>query len=513
MQDIDGDALTAELVPTSNNEPNPAVGTAVVNGNQITLSLPPTFKGVTRVKYRARDPQGALSAPASFVAYVNVAPFKAWYTIGSWDAGDRNVWATDLGDTPIKITNLQPPRIAAGITFSADHQVGVVGEVENNQMRGLWAVNTHPPYNQRLVAPFGAETQSLDRYTVSDDGSAVAYIVTRSDGKKSTFIATTTSTPTLGVPQLVVLPDGDLPYSFAPLQFNKQSTALYFVSRNETNNTSHFYRVPVQDAAHPQRLLPNGNEYAYADNFAIAPDDSYALVQAQIGGLEIYRVSIADPSQRRVVNADLAGDSVGSMAANADATKVVFMSNGADPNSWTDNRVFVSDVAGPRNSTLILDTDPNRSGPISFLQFRPDNNAVLVEPWTSIGPMAWHLDLAELVTSPNDQQLHPVAGTGPSDATYDPSGDVVLYTDSRDGLPTMLEAHRGAFSTPTVLGAPGAFGITQYSSDMSVLAIVQVTSATQSGKIINRSAPEAMISFIDAARYPTMLDVQGLIDD
>lgn len=523
MQDIDGDALTVVLdaVGLGTDTKNPAVGTATINGNKISLALPSTFKGVTRVKYRARDPQGALSDPAFAVAYVGVAPFKAWYAIGSLDNGERNVWATDFTETPTKVTNFQPPSLASGLTLSGNRQIAVVREVQNSKVVALWASNTHAPYNVRLVSGSSLDLSTIDRIAVSDDGSKVAFAGTKTGGQKAMWIA---STVTAGVPQEIALPMGDYPFRDAPMQFNKQGSALYFVSHNDGNGSQYFYRVAASDPGHPQHLVPNGNEFAYVLNYVIAPDDSYALVHAQIvNPFEIYYVSIADPTQRRAVNADLGSDSANAMIANADATKIAFQTSGTDPVSWTDDRIFVSDVMGPRNSTLVLDTDATRTGPLNLVQFRPDNNALLFQPWTKVGA-SYQVDLAEMLLSPLDHQPHPINPAEPAgtrsivNGNYDLTGDSVIYSDNRDGGPwTLFEGHRDAFASPIVLGAPGVSSNPNYSPDMSVIAIDHSANvpddAKTYGRLINRSAPDSMITFTEGAYPPIYVTVSGLIED
>ncbi|MFL6550434.1 MAG: hypothetical protein ACJ8OJ_17195, partial [Povalibacter sp.] len=183
------------------------------------------------------------------------------------------------------------------------------------------------------------------------------------------------------------------------------------------------------------------------------------------------------------------------------------------------------DVNAPPNATMILDSDPNRSGPIGFLQFRPDNSALLLQPWTKLDALSnYQVDLAELVFTPNDHQLHqinpvsPVGTRSSVDGIYDLSSDAIIYTNHRNGGPwTMYEGHRDAFATPTVLGSPGTVAGAVYSKDMSVFAVQHSMNTPASpnsyGRLINRSAPGSMITFTDPAYPPIYVDVVGLVED
>lgn len=511
--DVEGEALNVELLtPGQGETPNPEVGTAVVNSsNQIVVSLPTDFRGVTRVRYRAKDSSGGSSEIATVVAFVGTEAFETWYAL------DGVVYASDLFASR-EVTAFTAPGRPGNLKFSGNKEVAVIEEVTNNRITALHTVSTQEIEATEIVtAPLAAD-ETVFAYETNHDGSWVAYVIEKTNGTRTLWLAPRAAPADR---QAVALP-GTYEYTEAegrisPMTFNAAGNALYFVAENDLS-AQRLYRVAVATPTQPEAMIADADPsfISQVGTFFVAPTETHLVADMYVTGHSgLYRVSLPDTTQRTLLSPN---EGITSIVGDAELTRVAYTTLGASIPDFTDDRVMMADVSTTPNIRQVVAANASRTEFLLPLQIRPDGDALLLEDSSTVGTST-QVDIAEalvggsltVVSEPavNDTSISQYA-------TYDPSGDSIIYLWVENGAPwRLIEIKRGAFDQPIDLVPPGSVYGPVYSSDMATLAVTHQESGSSLGsrvRIVNRSAPGSLIDVTSGQPVPTEIALFGLVE-
>jgi hypothetical protein len=511
--DVEGEQLNVELLtPGPGEAANPEVGTAVVNSsNQIVVSLPTDFRGVTRVRYRAKDSAGGSSEIATVVAFVGTQPFETWYLL------DGVVYASDLFASR-EITAFAAPSRSGNLKFSGDKRVAIIEEVTDNRITALHAVSTqNAEAPQVATAPLAAD-ESFFAYATNHEGSWIAYVIEKANGSRTLWLAPRAAPADR---QPVALP-GTFEYTEAegrisPMTFNAAGNALYFVAEDDLP-AQRLYRVAVATPTQPEALIadPNPGFISEVGTFFVAPTETHLVANMYVTGHSgLYRVSLPDATQRTLLSP---AEGLTSIVADTELTRVAYATLGASIADYTDDRVMMADVSTTPNIRQFVAANASRTGSLLPLEIGPDGNALLLEDSSVVGTST-QVDIAEalgggastIVSVPavNDTSIS-------QQATYDILGDAIVYLWVENGAPTrLIEVKRGAFDQPIDLLPPGSIFGPVYSSDMTTLAVIHQANGSNSGsrvRIVNRSAPGSVIDVTSGPTVPSDIGVFGLVE-
>ena len=513
--DVEGEALSVELVAAVEGElPNPEVGTAQVAANQhIVVSLPPDFRGVTRVRYRAKDQAGSVSDVSTVVAFVGTQPFETWYSVNGI------VYANDLFAAR-QVTNFGAPSLAGKVKFSTNKSVAVIEEVTDNRITALHAVSTQGVGAPQPVTQALAADESIFAYVVNNDGSWIAYVVDKTNGPRTLWLV---EREVPAERQAIVLP-GSFAYiedsQISPMTFNVAGDALYFVAQSD-NLTERLYRASVADPAQPTAIIADADPLfiSQVGAFFVAPAETHLVANLYISGHSgLYRVSLPNPSQLTLLSP---AEGLRSIVTNNDVTRVAYATTGAGDSSYADDRVFIADVSTTSNWREFVAADPSRTGALLPVQVRPDGNAILLED-SSGADSEFQVDIEEALGDGSSTVISVPAAPGESAisqrAIYDPTGDSVIYLRvSNSGPWRLIETRRGAFNEPVDLLTPGSMYAPVFSTDMTVVAAVHSRNVPEDSifrvRLVNRSAPGAMIDLTSGPAIPTEIGVHGVVEE
>lgn len=513
--DVDDTALSV-VIPAAKpgEEPNPAVGTATVDSNnQIQLTLPANFKGVTRVRYQVRDPAGAQSDVATATAFVGTPRFDLWF-VGPRQTTPATLQVTDLLKTR-EVHSFTATRFLNGAWLSQQKNVVVFGETEQYLLRSLWAVPTQGVQAAVRITPDYGLDKNIDGVVVSPDGAWVAYVLV--DGTLKQVWLASLADPNSAV--CVTLPaEATGLRSFYPLRFAPNSDALYIVTTFDANS-ERLLRVPVTSPTTVVPLYPAPGEYGQVFAFFPSADDSYVVVRYD----NLYKIPTANPAVRAAINASLPADQLtDSVFADPTATRFVYeTTTTADLKSWGDDRLWSADVAAPGVSTQVLDADPARTS-FGVTSFRPDRNAALVAVTYGTDNDS-QTDLAELSLSPADGQLRvlnsaPPAGTHThNDGMYLDDGSVLLIERQSLAPSRLYELRRADLATPVAVGEAGIISfMPMLSRDQTVFAYSHSRNLPDDsgtyGVLVNRAAPGVLMRVTPAGGYSTDVIVIGAVE-
>jgi Tol biopolymer transport system component len=511
--DVEGDALSVELVSAAAGElPNPEVGTAQVAANQhIVVSLPPDFRGVTRVRYRAKDQAGGMSEVFTAVAFVGTQPFETWYSV------DGIVYANDLF-VARQITNFGAPSRSGKVKFSTNKSVAVIEEVMDNRITGLHAVSTQSVGAPQPVTQALAADENIFTYVVNSDGSWIAYVVDKTNGPRTIWLVEREAPAER---QAIVLP-GSFAYiedsQISPMTFNAAGDALYFVAQSD-NLTERLYRASVADPAQPTAIIADADPLfiSQVGAFFVAPAETHLVANMDISlHSGLYRVSLPNPTQLTLLSP---AEGLRSIVTNNDVTRVAYATTGGS--GYTDDRVFIADVSTTSNWREFVAADASRTGALLPVQVRPDGNAILLEDSSGVDS-EFQVDIAEALGDGSSSVISVPAALGESvisqRAIYDATGDSVIYHRvSNSGPWRLIETRRGAFDQPQDLQTPGHMYAPVFSTDMTVLATVHNRNAPEDSifrvRLVNRSAPGAMIDLTSGPAIPIEIGVHGVVEE
>jgi hypothetical protein len=503
--DADGETPTVVLTtPAPGQEANPAIGTASVSANgEIEVTLPANFRGVTRVRYRLRDAAGAESADVTAVGFVGTPRFTYWYTAPHGNF-PQTLLVSDLVDVRQPFTFASAGDFG-GAEMSASGNAVLFSE-GYPAPRALWVVGTAGVQTPVRVTPEFTATQDMGEWELSPDGQWVAYLLFESGQPQVWLVPVANPAARVSVPLRPNVYAIDAPYF--PIRFSANSGGLYFVTIDSTVSR-HLIRAPVADPSHPVSLYPRENEGGDFFEYYIAPDESYVVTRYG----DLIRVSVADPANRTVLNAPLAMQSLmNSSQADPTATRFIYQTTDyTNPQGWPDDEVWMVYVATPGVSTRVLDADPARTGPLGWLSFRPDRNALLFNPWMATVD-GYHLELAELSLSPANGipvMLSPGASGPPRVSTRGSylDDDHILWVLMKDSQPWQLfETRRDAMGAPTELGEAGIMDLTaKTTADKSVLAFPHRRNTAPDplvyGVLVNRAVPGTMLRVTPGVPY------------
>ena len=490
------DANPSVVIPpaAAGEEANPAVGTASVNAsNQVQIALPVNFRGVTRVRYRVRDSAGAESVLATAVVFVGTPQFDFWYT-GPRGTNESALHITDLLEAR-EVRPFPAGLRGYGVRMSAQKNVVVMssGDPDGLAMRDLYSVRTQDPFRtdgRTQLTPGYTGTSRIEQFIISPDGSNVAYVLLVAGVPQVWIVPVANPSDRIQVP---LAPDITSIGGFGQMRFSASGGALYFNARID-DNRSYLVRAALSDPTNPVQLSSTIEYY-------LSPDDSYVVTRSDA----LYRVPVADPALRTIINAPLpAGNVMNSSAGDATATRFIFQTTviGAYTDH-TDDRLWMVDISNPGVSTLVLDASPAHTGPIPIQAIRPDRNAALMYLWTSVGT-DYQIDIAELPLSPASgipRVLNPPPPAGSrtlSNGFYIDDDNVLFIAHEDLQLPRLYESRRPALTPPIEMIEPGTWSITpMLSDDRAVLAFAHSRSNAADpslyGVLVNRSAPGTML--------------------
>jgi hypothetical protein len=513
-EDVEDQALSPELyVPGAGEMPNPAIGSAAIVGQTIELSgLPDLFRGVVPVSYRVRDSAGETSDTAIAYVFINIEPFDIWYSLDQ----TGNVYVTDLLSTRA-VTAFEPPISAGNVVFSDDKLHALISQMDGEVRTALWLAGTRTTEPAQRLTPELEAGERIEHAAITELGHYVAYIVIDANENRRLWIVTT-SDPSQRTE--VVLPDGVTIFdSTTPMQFH--GGALYFEAQDQ-QTWRRLYRVHPSSPGTPEAIFPKSDEIGRVITFHPMTGDSQIIVHGLLDqDPQIYVVDTAAPFARTVLNGPLNGDSIDHMAY--DAQRVAYVTRGTSIDAWTDDRVFIADLAMPGISTLVLDADPDRTGPILADQIAPSGAFLLMSSWARAGT-GYRIDLAELALEQPDGVLNQISPIAHADTetlahgAYDVGGNSILFTLHADlELSTLYEANRDSLATPRQLGLPGLISDLVYDDSSSIVGLTHSLNTSDQPfaqcKLINRSAPEVMIEVPGTSAYFGWVRLHALVDN
>jgi hypothetical protein len=252
--------------------------------------------------------------------------------------------------------------------------------------------------------------------------------------------------------------------------------------------------------------------------FFVDPSETYVVANLAVGAaFGLNRVSLADPSELTSLSPV---EGINSIVANEAVTRVAYSGSGPTTAS-TDDRVFIADISTTSNWTEYVAADADRSGSLRPVKIRPDDGAVLLEDSSAIGD-AFNVDLSEALGDGQSSVISVPAAPGETvisqRAIYDSTGDSVIYLRvSNSGPWRLIETRRGAFDQPVDLLTPGSMYGPVFSSDLTMLASVHSRNIPEDSifrvRLVNRSAPGAMIDLTSGPAIPIEIAVHGLVEE
>jgi Tol biopolymer transport system component len=518
----DGAALNSIAVLANDTDPDsnpltvtieeaPPIGTATANtdGTVRIDSLPGGFKGVTRFRYRVTDP-GGLTSVATAVVFVGTDPFRVLFAGDANANGNVEVYVANFLATPTAVTAATNGTLRLSGFLASDNGSTVVyrrADTATPSTTDLSFVQTATPTQQVGITLASGTTlaqaaDGSDQYRVSPNGQWIVFVAKDGAGAQAAYVLNVATPATV---TKVNVPGAQ--YATAP-RFASNSQSLYLLASPSTNGANK--SLYVNDlASSAVSLLSAPNAVASADDvldYAIAPDQSRALIRANRGGREgLYfinasqlqtevKVSHALAQNEQILESTLglAPGVGGSVLVQRVAYTTKTTTILGVPLAYT---IYVADVSATPNPRSVA---TYASGPLRVVGLRPDDGALL-----------YAKDGQILETVLDGSSSPQTVGAG-IDAWYDSTGNIALLKQSlpSGGTPPTYNAlavsTRGSFGSTLPLGTPAAaasyFDLSGFNRGVAVLGEGPTTGAAPARArlaVVNAVAPDKLLYLTD----------------
>ena len=503
--DPDNDRLTVTI------EEAPPIGTATANADGTVRidSLPGGFKGVTRFRYRVTDP-GGLSSVATAVVFIGTDPFRVLFAGDVNANGNAEVYLADFLATPTTVTAATNGTLRMTGFLASDNGSTVVyrrADTATPATTDLSFARTATPSQQvRIALPTGTTLMQAadgsDQYGVSPDGNWIAFIAKDGTGAQAAYVLNVATPATVAKVNVI-----GAQYATS-LRFSSNSKSLNLLASPSTNGANK--SLYVDDLASAAvSLISAPNAVASADDvldYAMAPDQSRALIRANRGGREGFYFIDASHLQTEVkVNHALAQneqilESTLSLAPGLGGS--VLVQRVAYTTKTTNllglslaYTIYVAEVSATPNPRVVA---TYAAGPLQVVGLRPDDGALLYAKGGQILEV-----VVDGSTSPQ------TVGAG-LDAWYDSTGNIALLQQSlpSGGSPPAYNALavsvRGSFGSTLPLGTPAAaaayFNLSGFGRGVVILGEGPTTGAAPARArlaLVNAVAPDKLLYLAD----------------
>ena len=498
--DADNDALTVTI-----EEAAPiGVATANANGTVGITSLPGDFKGVTRFKYRVKDPDG-LSSVATAAVFIGADPFRVLFAGDANSNGNTEVYLADFATAPLAVTSATEGTLRLRGFVASDNGSTVVYRRQDTASAGtsdLSFVRTATPTQQvRIALPSGnalvQDAAGADQYRVSADGQWIAFIARDASNVQSAYTVNVATPTTVSKVNITGTQYATLP------RFSSNSKSLYLLAGPSTSGANKsLYTAELGTANVGVITAPNA--VSSADDvldYSVASDQSRVVIRANRGGrVGFYFINTSQLQTEVQVNHSFAltesardtENTVGlppSLGGSGRQQRVAYTTL-----DLVIFRAYVADVSATPNPRQI---GPNGS---HALGFRPDDNALLY----ARGGQVWEAD-ASVTPTTSDQVVS--AGTA---AWYDSTGNIVLVRQALpsggtpDTYPALAVTTRGSFGSTQPLGTPtlaaSYFSLSGFDRAVVILGEGPTTGAAPTSArlaLVNAVAPDKLLYLAD----------------
>jgi hypothetical protein len=505
--DPDGDKLTVTI------EEPALIGTANVNADGTVRldSLPGSFKGFTRFKYRVTD-AGGLTSTATAAIFTGADPFHIVFAGDATANGSYELYLLDLIAPPVQLTNATEGALRlSGFATSTNGSTVVYGRASTTtpSTTDLSFVRTATPKQDvRIVFPVGAalvpDDQGRNQFAVSGDGQWIVAIARDGTSVDSAYVLNVASPTTVTKVNIPGAARASLP------RFSNDSQTLFLLASPTTNGANDdLFTVSLSGLMVTQISQPtavNSNDDVL--DYSVASDQSRILLRANRAG----RVGLfyINPSQLQVetkvshnlgLTETILETTVGlpPIAGGSALTQRVAYTVQSSPlplppplqlppsfSTW------LADVSATPNPHVVA-TDGARVG-----SFRPDDGALT---YTKSGQVVE----ATVDASLSDQTI----GAG-AKASYDSTGNIVLLQQllpsggSPASYPAVAVSVRGSFGTTRTVGTPvlAAHYVDVSGFDRGVVilgegAVTGTPPTTARLALVNAMAPNQLIYLAD----------------
>jgi hypothetical protein len=503
--DPDNDQLTVTI------EEGAPIGTATANSDGTVRidALPGGFKGVTRFRYRVTDP-GGLTSVATAVVFVGTDPFRVLFAGDANANGNVEVYLANFLATPTAVTAATDGTLRLAGFLASDNGTTVAyrrADTATPATTDLSFVRTATPSQQvRIALPSGTTlTQAADgsdQYRISPDGQWIAFIAKDTAGAQAAYVLNVATPTTVTKVNVIGAAYATLP------RFASNSLSLYLLASPSTNGANK--SLYVDDLASATvSTLSTPNAVASADDvldYAIAPDQSRALIRANRGGREgLYFIDASHLQTEVKVNHALAqneqilestlstapGSGGGALVQRVAYTTKTTTILGV-PLAYT---IYVAEVSATPNPRAVA---TYAAGPLQVVRLRPDDGAVL------------YAKDGQILETVIDGGTSPQTVGAGLDAWYDSTGNIAVLKQSlpSGGTPPSYNALavsvRGSFGSTLPLGTPAAaasyFDLSGVNRGVVILGEGPTTGAAPTRArlaLVNAVAPDKLLYLAD----------------